>query len=326
MQMDSPKTILKTIKASKKILIPLHLRPDGDMVGSALACYHFLKSLDKNPVMVSADTFDKTLYFLPAAKRIKIKDPASLELSKFDLIILLDNGDPFRYSKAGRVDLPPQLLLINIDHHDSNRGFGDLNYVNEDAAAAAEILLDLFKMWKIKITPNIANCLLTAIYADTLGFMSIKTSAETLDKAAYLIKRGADRERIVENIFQNWSAKAQKIWVLILNNMKIRKNIAYSQISYEELKKTRCSYEELSAARGFGVSRLLLPLDNVKAAAIFSEESPGQVRVSLRSKGIFNVQKIAKDMGGGGHANAAAFGYTGNLKNVVSKTIKYLAR
>ena len=176
--MDSPKTILKTIKAAKRILIPFHLRPDGDMVGSALACYHFLKGLGKKVALVSTDPIPNTFLFLPGAKRVKVIDPVELDLSKFNLLLLVDNGDPFRFSKAKRVDLPPQLLLINIDHHDSNREFGDLNYVIPDAASTAEILYDLFKFWKVKMTPNIAHCLLTAIYADTFGFLLGKTSAD----------------------------------------------------------------------------------------------------------------------------------------------------
>ena len=249
-----------------------------------------------------------------------------MDLAKFDLIILLDNGDPFRYSKAGRVDLPPQLLLINIDHHDSNREFGDLNYVNENAAATAEILLDLFQAWKVNITPDMANCLLTAIYTDTIGFMSKKTSAETLTKAAYLIKRGANREKIVENAFQSWSPKTPQIWSVLLNNMKTRKSIAYSQISYKDLKKTGCTSEELSSARGFAASELLLPINNIKAAAIFTEENPKQIRVSMRSKGRFNVENVAKIMGGGGHANSAALNHAGNLKDAVSKTLQHLTK
>lgn len=324
--MDSPKTILKTIKAANRILIPLHLRPDGDMVGSALACYHFLKGLGKKAVLTSADPVLDDFFFLPGAKRIKDADPTNLDLSKFDLILLIDNGDPFRYSQTARVNLPPQLLLINIDHHDSNREFGDLNYVDRNAASTAEILYDLFKFWKVKITPDIAICLLTAIYADTGGFLHSKTSAGSLSKAADLIKRGANRNKVVENAFRDWSPKAPKVWRIILNNMKTRKTVVYSQISYRELRKIGCSLEELSAAKSFGANTFLLAIKEVRAAAIFVEEKPKRIRVSLRSRGNLNIEKVARKMGGGGHINSAAFNYNGELKKVVSKTLKLLTK
>jgi phosphoesterase RecJ-like protein len=201
-----------------------------------------------------------------------------------------------------------------------------LNYVNKNASAAAEILFDLFKAWKVNITETIATCLLTAIYTDSLGFASKKTSAETLAKAAHLIKRGADREKVVEKTFQSWSPQAFKVWTTLLSNMKIRKSIAYSQISYKELRKTGCSVEDLSPARGFAASKLLLPITEVKAAAIFTEEKPNKVRVSMRSKGRFSIEKIAKMMGGGGHATSSAFDYNGKLKDAVSKTLKHLTK
>ncbi|GMR19139.1 MAG: bifunctional oligoribonuclease/PAP phosphatase NrnA [Patescibacteria group bacterium] len=320
--MDSPKTILKTIKAAQRILIPLHLRPDGDMIGSALACYHFLKSLGKKADLVSADPIPSNFFFLPGAKRIKNTDPANLDLAKFDLIFLADNGSPFRYSRAKRIELPSQTLLINIDHHSGNREFGDLNYVDDKAAASTEILYDLFKFWKVKITPSIASCLLTGIYTDTGGFLHGKTSANSLLKAGDLIKKGADRGQIVEKAFRSWPPKTPQIWAAILNNTRVRKGIAYSQISHHELRRIGCSLDELSAARGFGGNALLLAIDKIKVALIFTEERPKAIRVSLRSKGRFSVEKIARKMGGGGHFNAAAFDYQGPLKQAVTKTLR----
>lgn len=325
--MDSPRNILRAVKAAKNILIPLHLRTDGDSVGSALACYHFFRSLNKKATVVSADPVPEFLLFLPGAKRIKVADPGSLPLEQFDLIFLTDTAGPERFSHTGRVKVPSQVILVNIDHHQSNRGFGDLNYVVANAASTAEIIYDLFRFWKVKITPEIANCLLTGIYTDTGGFLYSPTTAESHAKAADLIKRGGDRERVAESCFRSWTPKAIQLWSQILANARTRPGLAYSQITYPVLrKKVNASLEELSGIRAFAVSNLLLTIRGIRVAALFAEEKPRQIRVTLRSIGSADMGRIAERFGGGGHRNSAAFDYHGPLKEVVSKTVKMLKR
>ncbi|NIT03796.1 hypothetical protein GTO10_02590 [Candidatus Saccharibacteria bacterium] len=319
--MDSPKTILKTLKAAKIILIPFHRRPDGDMVGSALAVYHFLKSLGKKSILISADPIPENFLFLPGAKRIKMEDPAELDLSDIDVILLLDNGDPFRFTKNGRVDLPPKLLMVNIDHHDSNRGFGDLNYVVPKAASTTEILFDLFKAWRIPIGDKIATCLLTGIYTDTAGFLLPKTSHGTISKAGELVKKGGDRKAVVDKAFQSWPVKAFRVWTTLLDNAKLKGSVAYSTLSYQEVKALGCTPADLAAARGFAAGALLLAVDKVKRALVFSEETPKTVRVSMRAKPGFSVDRVAKQFGGGGHTTSSAFDFEGPLKKAVSKTL-----
>ena len=319
--MDSPRNILRTIKASKRILIPLHLRPDGDSVGSALACYHLLKGLGKRATVVSADPVPDIFLFLPGAKRIKVADPAGLDLSQFDLIFLTDNASPARFSRKGEIKLPPKTILVNIDHHESNHGFGNLNYVISSAAATAEVLYDLFKNWKINPTPEIANCLLTGIYTDTGGFLYPLTTSESLVKSADLMRRGADRAKITEQTFRSWTPKAITLWSEILAHAQIRKGVAYSFLPFSAVRKVH-SQAELSGIRGFATSNLLLSIRGVRAAILFTEEKPRQVRATLRSLGNVNVSKIAERFGGGGHATSAGFDFRGTLKQAAAQTLK----
>lgn len=294
------------------------------MVGSALATYNFLKGLGKEVTLASADPIPEVCLFLPAVEKIKIIDPRELSLEKFDLIFLADNGSPNRFSNGGKIEIPSKTILINIDHHKSNRNFGDLNYVVSKAVATAEVLYDLVRAWKLPINPEIATCLLTGLYTDTGGFIYPSTTADSLSKAADLIRRGADRDVIAENSFRSWSPKALPIWSQILTNTKIRGAIAYSQIKYPDLRKINPSQSEMSGIRAFAVNNLILSIRGVRAAALFTEEKPRQVRVTLRSIGNADMIKIAEKFGGGGHLNSAAFNYQGALKEVVTKTVKLL--
>jgi phosphoesterase RecJ-like protein len=321
---DSPRNILRTIKASKRILIPLHLRPDGDSVGSALGCYHFLQGLGKKVTLVSADPIPGNFGFLTGVKRIRIGDPAKLDLSRFDLLLFVDHSEAGRLSNKEGFSLPSRMVVINIDHHVTNPNFGDLNYVDSTAPSTAEILFDLLRRWKTKITPTIADCLLTGIYTDTGGFLYSSTVPSSFTKASQLIRLGADRGKVVENSFRSWPPGTIATWSLILSNSRRRHKLIYSHLSFKEVQGLKTKLEELSPARSFATNNLLLGMRGIKVSAMFTEEKPHLIRVSLRSKAGVNVANIAKRMSGGGHESAAAFEYRGPLNEAISKTVKLL--
>ena len=303
----------------------MHLRPDGDMVGSALAFYHFLKEQGKKVTVASTDPITPELLFLPAAKRIKIQDPATLDLTNYEVMLLCDNGDERRFSKKGKVSLPSKMVLINIDHHDSNQSFGDLNYIDKKAASATQVIYEIFKLAKTPISPTVAQCLLTGLYTDSASFTAIKTSSFALSAAADLVTRGASVQKVVENAFWSWSPQAPLLWQFILDNLKTRKGIAYSFISEKERKKAKATLAEVSAAKAFAAQNLMMAVHKIRASIVFVEENPQLIRVSLRSKGRFDVGKIAHDLGGGGHTNSAAFDYHGTLKAAMRSVVRIVA-
>jgi phosphoesterase RecJ-like protein len=320
--MNDSEKIRKALKQARRVLIPLHINTDGDSVGSALALYRLLKRWDKDAEVVSADPLPKNFLFLPGAKEIKEVDPAELDLSQYDLLAALDISTPSRSSRSKNFKFPSGLTLINIDHHQDNKEFGDLNYVIPKAASATEILFDLLERWKIKIDEELAQCLLTGILADTNSFQNANTRPESLEKSAGLIRLGADHSEIVTNIFRSWSRAAVNLWTVILKNLKTETGLAYSTLTRGEIQKSGIEQWEASPARSFALESLIRVVEGTDIAAIFSEEREGKIHCSLRSRLGFNIGKIAEQMGGGGHAQAAAFEIKGNLKGVVDKTIK----
>jgi phosphoesterase RecJ-like protein len=320
--MNDSEKIRKALKQAKGVLIPLHINTDGDSVGSALALYHLLKRWDKDAEVVSADPLPKNFLFLPGAKEIKEVDPAELDLSQYDLLAALDSGYLSRFTRSKDLKVPPQLVTINIDHHPNNERFGDLKYVVPEAPAVAEILFDLLKEWQVKIGKKIAQCLLTGILADTNSFQNANTRPESLEKSAGLIRLGADHSEIVTNIFRSWSPTALDLWAKTLKNLKIEGQFAYSTLTRGEIQKSGIKQWEASPARSFALESLIRVIEGTDIAALFSEEREGKIHCSLRSRLGFNIGKIAEQMGGGGHAQAAAFEIKGNLKGVVDKTIK----
>ncbi|NIT03539.1 hypothetical protein GTO10_01190, partial [Candidatus Saccharibacteria bacterium] len=229
--MDRPAKILKTLKQTKRILIPLHINVDGDSAGSALALYHLLKSWGKEPEVVTADPPPENLFFLPEANKIREVDPTNLDLTQYDLLVILDNTTLSRFSRQKGFKAPPQLTIVNIDHHPTNEIFADINYVTTQVSSTAEILYDLIKGWKSKINKAIALCLLTGIFTDTEGFRNKLTTPESMEKAAALIRLGADHPKLINNILRNWPPAAIALWEKVLENLKIRKYLAYSTLT-----------------------------------------------------------------------------------------------
>lgn len=296
------------------------------MVGSGLACSHFLRGLGKKVTLVSADPIPETFGFLLGTKQVRIGDPAKLDLSRFDLILFLDHAEAGRLSRKEGFSLPSKTIVINIDHHLTNPNFGNLNYIDSTAPSTAEILFDLLRRWKVKITPAIADCLLTGIYTDTGGFLYSSTTPSSLTKASQLIRLGADRGKVVEHSFRSWPPQTLALWSLILANARRRGKLIYSQLPFKEIQRLKIKPENLFPVRSFTINNLLLAIKGVEVSAIFTEERPRLTRVSLRSKAQFNVANVAKEMGGGGHGNSAGFDYRGPLKEAIAKTVKLLQR
>jgi len=319
--MDQPQKILKVLKQAKRIIIPLHINIDGDTVGSALALYNLLGYWGKHADVTTADPLSKSFLFLPEAKAIKEVDPATIDLSQYDLLAALDNGSLSRFSRVENFRIPPHLNIINIDHHKTNGKFGKLNYVIPQVSSTAEILYDLIRKWKVKIDKKIAICLLTGIYTDTGSFQYESTTAQSLEKAAQLIHLGADQHEVVNHIFRDWSTAAISLWVKILANLKTKNRIVYSTLTLKEIKETGIEPQESSMARSFALSYLLRTLSNTTVAILFYEEKKGWVRCSLRSHLKVDVSKIAEKMGGGGHIHAAAFSIKGRMEDAIIKTI-----
>ena len=178
--MDSPRNILRAIKSAKSILVPLHLRPDGDSVGSALGCYHFLRGIGKKVVLVSADPIPESFGFITGVKRVRIGDPSQIDLSRFDLLLFLDHAEAGRLSRREDFSLPSQMIVVNIDHHNSNDYFGKVNWVELTATSTAEILVSLVEslggnkpLWDTEI----ATALLTGILSDTQSFQRFNCSS-----------------------------------------------------------------------------------------------------------------------------------------------------
>ena len=293
-----------------------HVRPDGDALGSQLALGLSLKQLGKDVRIWNEEGMLEKYRFLPNANLLT-KPPAEPE--DVDVAIALDTAIQNRLGTT----LPAvrsAKLWINVDHHPSNPGYGDLAYIDPKAPATGQILFELIKSEKFPIDAAVAENLYVAISTDTGSFQYPNTTARTLEIAAELVRAGVDVGRVSQLIYENYPRRRVELLRDLLGTMRFDANDRVASFSLS-----------LATAKKLGV----LPEDNeglidhLRAirgviVAVFLEELPeGKVRVSMRSKSEkVDVCAICEKFGGGGHVLAAGARVRGSLAEVEKKILE----
>lgn len=177
--------ILEEIKVAEHIVILTHESPDGDAIGSSLSMNIALKKLGKNPDIIISD-FPKTYAFLPGTDEVK----QNSDIENFDLAIALDCADLNRLS--GKEYFENAKKTIQIDHHGSNKMYGDINFVNPVSPACCQILIGMFEYFDIEIDRDLGTCILNGIITDTGGFKYSGVTTETFEFAAELLEKGVN--------------------------------------------------------------------------------------------------------------------------------------
>jgi len=294
---------------SNKVLIISHRQPDGDTVGSNLALNKILTLYFGLQVSsVCADPLPGSLKFLPFSKIVHKK----FNRDEFDLIISVDcsSMDQMKYPETKPDFFKKEIPLINIDHHASNKKYGDLNLVDPDAASTTIIIYRLLEYFDIPVIPGIATNLLAGIYCDTGSFMHANTNSEIYKIASELMKAGADPNRIVENMFKTKTIEQLRLWGKVLSNIKVNdKGTIVSKITSDELLELNATPKDLS-----GVINYLNSVPNCKMSVLLSEDTKGNVQGSMRSADDeVDVSKLSCKLGGGGHKKAAGFTMPGKI-------------
>lgn len=295
--------ILKKVKGSQRILINCHRSPDPDSVGSALSLYQVLTKMGKKVTIVCPDKIYSDIKFLPFAEKIEQIDFEKYSFKDYDLFVVLDSASVDQVTASKKVSLP-KIYTILIDHHISNKGFGEINLIEPKASSCAEILYLIFQDWKIVINPDLAQTLLTGIIADTGVFAYPSVTSKTFEIAKDLMDKGANKAEIVQNIFRSIDFEKVKFWGEILRRMEFDKehNFIWSAVPFE----VYSLFGKPGSSKETAASLFAPIVKDSDFGFIAVEEEKGILSVSFRSRTGFDVSKIALHLGGGGHMAAAA--------------------
>jgi phosphoesterase RecJ-like protein len=299
--------IAEELRRRSAFVMVSHVKPDGDTLGAGLALGLALKKLGKRVHYYQQDPLPRTLRFLPDADQVSSTLPP--DLPPDTLFVFCDMGDP---SRAGD-RLPPiaRENILDIDHHLDNGRFGAWNFVVEEACSTGACVMELLRALEVPIDAPIATCILTTIMTDTGGFMHSNTTPEALELAAELMRLGADKERITEEIFANKRLAGVRLLGKIIEAMRVEHEGRYVYSYVDEAMLAACGADGEDTEDTVNVLRAI---EGVEVAALFKAYD-GEIRVSLRSSGRINVQAAAKRLGGGGHFRASGLTYRGTLRD-----------
>jgi bifunctional oligoribonuclease and PAP phosphatase NrnA len=301
--------IIEIINQNRTFLITAHERPDGDALGSELALYYMLTAWGKTATVYNQDQTPGQYRFLPGTAVIVHELPST---ESFDVAFILDCSELERIGR-GADQIGNIRQMINIDHHVSNGGFCEVALLDAGASSTGELIHKLAEAMAIALTPEIATNLYTALMTDTGGFCYGNTTRDCLFIAGRLVEAGARPQWISENIYENNPLAKIRLLACVLKTLALDLDgkVGSMIVMQEALAKTGALSEHTEE-----LVDLPRTIQGVEISILFSELEADYFKLSIRSKGSLNIERVARKFGGGGHVNAAGCRIRGNISKV----------
>lgn len=302
----------------KTVAIGGHVRPDGDCVGSCMALYRYIKDNFAGAevdvfIEKPADVFD---FLIPADAICYDYDTDK----QYDVFFALDSGDKERLGKGVKY-FDTALHTICIDHHISNQGFADENFIQGELSSTCEYLCEFFEEEKISV--EAAKCLYTGIAHDTGVFQYSNTTAKTLATVGMLMNKGFDFTSIIDRTIYTKTYRQQQITgrALLESMMVLDGNVIFSSVSAKEMEFYGVTPKDMD-----GIVGQLRTTTGVEVAIFIYELSPQVYKVSMRSNQYVDVSQTATFFGGGGHVRAAGCTMQGSMHDVVNNLTEHIEK
>jgi bifunctional oligoribonuclease and PAP phosphatase NrnA len=306
--------IVNELRGNDSFAIVGHVRPDGDCIGSQLALTYALRDQGKQVVCWNEDSVPQKLRFLDPEGLVQ-KPKGGQE---FDCVIATDCASFERLGSVGEA-IARRKVLINVDHHQSNTLYGDINLISGREASTGEMIFHLLKAAGWPITPPIADCLFTAVSTDTGSFQYPTTQPATYNIAGELVRLGANLAVICDEVYQSYPLSRVRLLKHVYNSFRLTYD---DQIAYFWLRKRDFTRTGADLSDSEGLIDHIRAIEPVVVACLFEEMEPNITRISLRSKSDrVNVNEIAGLFGGGGHSAAAGARIEGKPMGVQRRVI-----
>ena len=314
MTADPVAAICEAILQRQRFVVTSHARPDGDAVGSQVAMALALRQLGKDVHMVSADPAPPQFQTFPGVAGIQVTRTVD---APFDAAIVMECGD---LSRTGIEGLD-KYFVINIDHHPGNRSYGAVNWFDPAAAACGEMAFDVIEALGVRMTPEIATHIYIAILTDTGGFHYSHITPRTFEICRRCTEAGAQPEQIARAVYDSSTLGRLRLMGAVLHNLEFECDgrAVLAALTLALLQATGATPEDAD-----GLINIPLTVKDIQAVAFFKEIAQDSFRISLRSKGNVDVNRVANAFGGGGHKNAAGCTLNGPYSEVRAKLMAQL--
>ena len=294
----------QALAEAERILLVTHLQPDGDAIGSLLGLANALRARGKQPDLAVDGGVPAFLHWLPGAGDVRAK----LDSGSWEIMVSLDSSDEERSGECGVYGRAHSARVINVDHHPSNTGFGDLHVVVPTAVSTTEIVYDWLPHLGVALNAEIAAPLLVGLVTDTIGFRTSNVTARTLTLAGDLMDAGVLLPDVVARTLNSKPYRAIALWQRVLASVQLADGLISGVITREDWETV--GYDDTSDG---GLIGYLIATDEARAAVVYKEREDGRIEISLRSKPGVDVSKVAVTLGGGGHTQASGATIDGPL-------------
>ena len=315
----NPEGVAGLIREAETIAVCSHINPDGDTLGCAAAMRLALLKMGKIVSLFCDGKVPDQLEFLPGIRETRC--PSGDE-GPFDLMLSVDASDEARLGKC--------ILLkgksrhtAQIDHHESNPLFMEVNSVDEDAPAACLMIREQIAALGVEIDRDIAVCLYTGISTDTGNFAFASTNAECFDAMSELMKAGLPIAELNRILFRDRAMPQVRLMGRALASLQYYENgrIALITLTQEDFRQCGALSEHADTIVNLGLDTV-----GTRMALMARETGDGSVKFSLRAKEPDSIVDIARQFGGGGHAQAAGISMQGTLESTVGKVLDVMIR
>ena len=309
---------IQALRGARRALITMHRGPDGDALGSALALACALREMGREVTVYSPDELPYNFRFLRGADQVARSVPAG---AAFDVTVVTDAG---AFDRLGP-DVPPQPLrgvMLNLDHHITTEPFGDVNYVDPQAASVGILAWKIIRGLGHPLSRDAAECIYASILADTGCFRYSSTDPECLRVAAELVEAGVEPWEMTVRVYEQQPLARMRLLAEVLGTLEVHGKLATITITNQMVARTGSPIDLTDGFINYARS-----VDGVEVAASFREpEEGGAWRVSFRSRGKVDVAAIAQKFGGGGHHNAAGCSIEGDEAQVRARIAEEIER
>ena len=298
------------MRSAGSVLVVSHRSPDGDSIGTQLALGRLLEPHAEKVTLLGSGPVPPRYAWLPGAEKIRVVGTCE---ERFPLVVALECGNLQRTDIAGINGE----VVINIDHHQQNDHYGQLNWVDPGFSSVGEMIYHVARRLTDggPLPLDAAVNLYTAILTDTGSFHFSNTSPDTLTICGQLVALGVKPAEVAANIFENHSVARLRLMGRVLSTLNIDPDgrIGWVTVSQRDLRETGAAPEDVE-----GLVSLPRSIGQLEVAALFREQEDGSYRVSLRSKRLVDVAGVAAGFGGGGHVRAAGLTTAGPLDAAVA--------
>jgi phosphoesterase RecJ-like protein len=309
--------VVEVLRGAADIVVATHVFPDPDAIGSSFGLAAGLRSLGKDARVYLGTAVPATL--IPLVEGV----PVTHELpgEEFSVLAVVDTANRARICGEGDALRALAKQVVNIDHHYSNEGWGDVNHIDDSKAASAEILLDLLTALSVDISPEIASMLYAGLSDDTGSFCFSNTKAETLRSASRLVELGAEPAVVSEQLYFSMPLRVLKLRAAAIQTLRLELDgrVAVIVLDQKLLDSVGAHPEDVEGIVDQARSVAGPPV------AMLIRELNNDWKVSLRSKqSNLDVSRVAAAFGGGGHRAAAGCRVGGAADEAVQKVLAEL--